>query len=62
MKVAGGTGVAIADDAVWVTVGGETLRKIDPETGKVLLEVKTPGPFTSAPAPSGFPPSAASRG
>lgn len=41
--VKGGSGVAIADDAIWVTVAGETLNKIDPQSGKVLLTTKTPG-------------------
>ena len=41
--VKGGSGLAIADDAIWVTVAGETLNKIDPQTGKVLLTTKTPG-------------------
>lgn len=41
--VKGGTAVAIADDALWVTVAGETLQKIDPQSGKVLLTAKTPG-------------------
>jgi virginiamycin B lyase len=41
--VKGGSGVAIADDAIWVTVGEETLNKIDPQSGKILLTTKTPG-------------------
>ena len=38
-----GSAVAIADDAIWVTVGEETLNKIDPQSGRVLLTTKTPG-------------------
>ena len=41
--VKGGSGAAIADDAIWVTVAGGTLNKINPHTGKVLLTTKTPG-------------------
>jgi len=41
--VPGGRAVAIADDAIWVTVAGETLKKIDPRSGTVLLTVKAPG-------------------
>jgi YVTN family beta-propeller protein len=38
-----GRGVAITDDAIWVTVAGETLEKIDPHSGTVLLTAKAPG-------------------
>lgn len=41
----GGTGVAITQDAVWMTVAGESLQKISPRTGKVLLTVKAPEAF-----------------
>ena len=41
--VPGGRGVAIADDAIWVAVAGETLEKIDPHSGIVLLTAKAPG-------------------
>lgn len=43
LTIDAGTGAAIADDAVWVTVGGAETRKIDPVTGEVLLTVATPG-------------------
>lgn len=40
-----GTGVAIGDDAVWVTVSGTETRKIDPASGEVLLTVATPDAY-----------------
>ena len=43
--VKGGSGVAITDNAIWVTVAGETLQKIDPQSGKVLVTAKTPGAY-----------------
>ena len=45
MTIDAGTGVAIGDDAVWVTVGGAETRKIDPRTGATLLTVATPGAY-----------------
>ena len=45
MTVDGGTAAAIGPDAVWVTVGGQETRKIDPETGEVLLTVNTPSAY-----------------
>ncbi len=45
LTIDAGTGAAIADDAVWVTVGGAETRRIDPVTGEVLLTVATPGAY-----------------
>ena len=45
LTVEAGTSAAIADDAVWVTVGGTETRKIDPVTGEVLLVAATPGAY-----------------
>ena len=45
MTVDGGTAAAIGTDAVWVTVGGQETRKIDPVTGEVLLTVATSGSY-----------------
>lgn len=45
LTIDAGTGAAIAEDAVWVTVGGAETRKIDPMTGEVLLAASTPGAF-----------------
>lgn len=41
VTIDGGRGAAIAEDAVWV-VDGRRTRKIDPETGDVLLAASTP--------------------
>jgi len=45
VTIDGGTGAAIAEDAVWVTVGGQETRKLDPETGEVLLTASTPDAY-----------------
>lgn len=45
LTVDGGTGAAIAEDAVWVTVGGRETRKLDPGTGEVLLTATTPSAY-----------------
>jgi YVTN family beta-propeller protein len=47
LRVDGGRGVAIAEDAVWIAVGGEDVRKIDPDTGKVLMKAKVRGSYVS---------------
>ena len=45
LTIEAGTGAAIAEDAVWVTVGGTETRKIDPVTGEVLLTTPTPDAY-----------------
>lgn len=45
LTIDAGTGIAIGDDAVWVTVGGAETRKIDPVSGEVLLAVATPDAY-----------------
>ena len=45
LTIDAGTGAAITDDAVWVTVGGTETRKIDPVTGEVLLAAATPDAY-----------------
>lgn len=42
LRIDGGRGVAVADDAVWVVVDGVETRKMDPMTGEVLVVVQTP--------------------
>jgi YVTN family beta-propeller protein len=45
LRLDGATSAAVADDAMWVTVAGETTRKIDPVTGDVLASASTPGSY-----------------
>jgi len=45
LRVDGASSAAVADDALWVTVAGETTRKIDPVSGAVLASVSTPGSY-----------------
>lgn len=45
LTVDAGTSAAIADDAVWVTVGGAETRKIDPTTGESLVVASTPDAY-----------------